>query len=67
MSETKTYTLEEVAQHNEKKSVWVIIHDAVYDVTPFLDEVSLHTSLRIAYSFAYHLLFVYSILVARRC
>src|SRR6218665_3670505 len=36
--ETKTFTLEEVAKHNEKKSVWIVIHDAVYDVTPFLDE-----------------------------
>lgn len=38
--ETKTYTLAEVAEHNEKKSVWIVIHDCVYDVTPFLDEVS---------------------------
>ncbi|KAH9424109.1 cytochrome b5 [Dermatophagoides pteronyssinus] len=36
--ETKTYTLAEVAEHNEKKSVWIVIHDCVYDVTPFLDE-----------------------------
>jgi len=33
-----TYTLEEVAQHNEKKSVWVLIHDNIYDVTKFLEE-----------------------------
>lgn len=37
--EIKTFTLTEVAEHNEKKSVWIIIHDCVYDVTPFLDEV----------------------------
>ena len=40
-SETKIYTLEEVAQHNEKKSVWLLIHDNVYDVTKFLEEVCL--------------------------
>lgn len=34
------YTLEEVAQHNEKKSTWLVIHDLVYDVTKFLEEVS---------------------------
>ena len=41
---TKTYTLAEVAQHKvtkgADKSVWVVIHDKVYDVTPFLDEVN---------------------------
>lgn len=40
MAETKIFTLEEVAKHNEKKSTWIVIHDSVYDVTPFLDEVS---------------------------
>ncbi|XP_017487503.1 PREDICTED: cytochrome b5-like [Rhagoletis zephyria] len=38
MAEVKTFTLEEIATHNEKKSVWIVIHDSVYDVTPFLDE-----------------------------
>ncbi|KAI2806841.1 Cytochrome b5 [Blomia tropicalis] len=38
MAETKIFTLEEVAKHNEKKSTWIVIHDSVYDVTPFLDE-----------------------------
>jgi len=32
------YTLEDVAQHNEKKSTWLVIHDLVYDVTKFLEE-----------------------------
>lgn len=39
-TEVKTYSLQEVAEHNEKKSVWIVVHDNVYDVTPFLDEVS---------------------------
>lgn len=38
MAEVKIFTLEEIAQHNEKKSTWIVIHDTVYDVTPFLDE-----------------------------
>ena len=43
-SEVKVLRLEEVKQHNigrgADKSVWTIIHDKVYDVTKFLDEVS---------------------------
>ncbi|KAJ8041163.1 Cytochrome b5 [Holothuria leucospilota] len=35
---TKTYTLEEVSQHRTTTSVWLVIHDNVYDVTKFLDE-----------------------------
>ena len=38
------FSLEEVKKHNvskgEGKSVWVVIHDKVYDITKFLDEVS---------------------------
>ena len=37
------YRLTEVAQHNtsrgENKSIWTVIHDKVYDITQFLDEV----------------------------
>ena len=40
---SKTFRLSEVAEHNvtkgENKSVWLAIHDKVYDVTKFLDEV----------------------------
>ncbi|XP_035210208.1 cytochrome b5-like [Stegodyphus dumicola] len=36
--EKKTYTLEEIAEHNNKKSVWILIHSNVYDVTKFLEE-----------------------------
>ena len=42
----KQYSLEEVESHNigrgPDKSVWMVIHDKVYDVTKFLDEVSVH-------------------------
>merc|ERR1712186_94228 len=37
----KVFSLEEVTNHkssNEDKSVWMVIHDKVYDVTKFLDE-----------------------------
>lgn len=47
MADSKTFTLEEVAEHNEKKSVWLVIHDSVYDVTPFLDEVIEFVSIKI--------------------
>ena len=38
--EAKIYRLEEVQQHKNADSLWLIIHDRVYDVTKFLDEVS---------------------------
>ena len=37
------YSLEEVEKHNvgrgPDKSIWMVIHDKVFDVTKFLDEV----------------------------
>eukprot|EP00123_Amoebidium_parasiticum_P019347 comp24665_c0_seq1/m.46828 comp24665_c0_seq1/g.46828 ORF comp24665_c0_seq1/g.46828 comp24665_c0_seq1/m.46828 type:complete len:124 (-) comp24665_c0_seq1:311-682(-) len=38
MSETKTVTFAEVAQHKDKKDIWFVINGKAYDVTPFLDE-----------------------------
>lgn len=42
---TNTYTLEEVKRHKvakgEQKDVWIVLHDKVYDVSKFLDEVRL--------------------------
>ena len=39
----KTFTLEEVKEHKVSKgpdrSIWIVLHDKVYDVTKFLDEV----------------------------
>merc|ERR1712241_625005 len=41
-NETKYFSLEEVSNHNksrgEDRSIWMVIHDKVYDVTRFLDE-----------------------------
>lgn len=34
------YRLSEIEQQNSFKSTWIIIHNKVYDVTKFLEEVS---------------------------
>ena len=42
-TETKVFSLEEVKKHvkgGSEKDIWIVIHDNVYDVTKFLDEVS---------------------------
>ncbi|RMC15665.1 hypothetical protein DUI87_07867 [Hirundo rustica rustica] len=33
------YRLEEVQKHNNSQSTWIIIHNRIYDVTKFLDEL----------------------------
>jgi len=38
--ELKKLTLEEVKSHNVAGSSWLVIHNKVFDVTKFLDEVS---------------------------
>ena len=42
-AEGKVFRLTEVAEHKttkgDNKSIWVVIHDKVYDITKFLDEV----------------------------
>ena len=35
----KYYTLEEITAHNTSKDTWLIIHDKVYDISSFLEEV----------------------------
>ena len=43
-ADVKVFKLEEVKEHNKSKgedrSIWVVIHDKVYDITKFLDEVN---------------------------
>ena len=34
----KTFTRAEVAKHNNNLSLWLIIHNKVYDVTKFMEE-----------------------------
>ncbi|XP_018318601.1 cytochrome b5 [Agrilus planipennis] len=34
----KEYSFQEVKKHNNNQSTWVVIHNTVYDVTPFLNE-----------------------------
>lgn len=36
--EKKIYRLEEVQKHKTSSSLWIVIHNQVYDVTQFLDE-----------------------------
>lgn len=38
MADEKTYTFQDVAEHNTKKDLFMVIHDKVYDATKFVDE-----------------------------
>lgn len=38
MSDGKEFTLKEIAEHNTKKDLFMVIHDKVYDCTSFVDE-----------------------------
>jgi len=38
-TDEKIYTLAEVKQHKDAKSLWIVVADNVYDVTEFLEEV----------------------------
>lgn len=38
-TEIKQYSLAEIATHNSNKSAWIVIHNNIYDVTAFLNEV----------------------------
>lgn len=37
-SQKRKYSSGEVAQHNQKDSLWIILKGKVYDVTPYIDE-----------------------------
>ena len=39
--EPKTFSLQEVKGHKDSKSTWIVIYDRIYDVTKFLEEVSI--------------------------
>ncbi|KAK6067976.1 cytochrome b5 [Seiridium cupressi] len=34
----KEYTFQDVAEHNTKKDLFMVIHDKIYDATKFIDE-----------------------------
>lgn len=36
----KTYTSQEIAEHNNEESLWLLIENGVYDVSKFADEVN---------------------------
>jgi cytochrome b involved in lipid metabolism len=38
MAEVKEYTYQDVAEHNTKKDLFLVVHDKVYDCTKFIDE-----------------------------
>jgi cytochrome b involved in lipid metabolism len=38
MAEAKEYTYQDVAEHNTKKDMFLVIHDKIYDATKFVDE-----------------------------
>ncbi|XP_041455599.1 cytochrome b5-like isoform X2 [Lytechinus variegatus] len=37
-TDAKIYSLDEVKKHKTSSSLWLVIHNKVYDVTDFLDE-----------------------------
>ena len=47
---SKLISMKEVEEHNSvggQKSIWMVIHDKVYDVTNFLDEVKRYNHLQL--------------------
>lgn len=35
---SQEFSYQDVAEHNTKKDLYVVIHDKVYDITKFVDE-----------------------------
>jgi cytochrome b involved in lipid metabolism len=46
MADPKLYRRDEVEKNNSNQSAWIIIHNSVYSVTEFLNEVSVRTNYR---------------------
>ena len=38
MATLKTFSISEIKQHNHDQSVWIVLHDKVYDVTKYITE-----------------------------
>lgn len=49
----KTYTYEEVAKHNSRNDLWMVIHNKVFDITPFIDEVILYKCVSLIANISY--------------
>ncbi len=49
--EVKYISLAEIKEHNDGKSTWLVIHDKVYDVTSFLEEVRMTWYTFVAFAF----------------
>lgn len=45
--EGSPYTLEGLQAHKTRESFWMLLHDKVYDVSKFLDEVRLRCAWRV--------------------
>lgn len=52
---SKEYDAEEVKGHKSKESAWVIIDGGVFDVTEFLDDVSVECSISVVLVLTYKL------------
>jgi cytochrome b involved in lipid metabolism len=37
---TQLFTFDQVAKHNSRRDLWIIIEGKVYDITKFQDEVT---------------------------
>lgn len=39
----KTFKKSQVKEHNKSTDLWIILHDKVYDITKFVNEVNINT------------------------
>jgi cytochrome b involved in lipid metabolism len=48
------YNLEQVQQHNTKGDLWMVLHNKVYDVSKFAEEVKWHYRLLFVYLYSFN-------------
>ena len=39
VADEKTFTMDHMKEHTSRESLWMLLHDKLYDVTKFMDEV----------------------------